>query len=67
MAFYCQTEKEVDQKKDHLNNYFASIHKIQYCYWLREELRDILNTAGVKYFFGLTKKWRAGEVTPPSE
>ena len=63
MASYCQTEKEVDQKKDHLNNYFASIHKIQYCYWLREELRDILNTAGVKYFFGLTVE--SGGSHPP--
>ena len=50
MASYCQTKKEVDQKKDHLNNYFASIHKIQYCHWLREELTNILNTGGLNIF-----------------
>ena len=32
-------------------NDFASIYKKQYCCWLREELRDILHTAGVKLFF----------------
>lgn len=66
MASYWKIKKEVDRKKDQLINldYFASIHKKQYFYWLREQLGDMLNTGGAKHFFGLAKKWGEGHEFP---
>ena len=49
---YYKIKKKLDRKKDQLNNqnYFETIYKNKYFYWLREELRDMLHTAGAKLF-----------------